>query len=151
MHCFNILFFFQNHVAQCQFATVPCLQCQKSVRKRHLEEHITAECQRRPVSCPDCVACFVYEEREVPLTHSCHCSRIVLPAKLLSFTVYQWGLVSLQSGFCCSFSFMSSSVPLPVSRASTVRWISSETRWVSAAWVMAPFHLGVLLPLVLGM
>ncbi|KAM7405779.1 hypothetical protein PAMP_000206 [Pampus punctatissimus] len=55
----------ENHVAQCQFATVPCPQCQKSVRKSHLEEHTTAECQRRPVSCPDCVACFVYEEREL--------------------------------------------------------------------------------------
>ncbi|KAM7424566.1 hypothetical protein PAMA_000762 [Pampus argenteus] len=55
----------ENHVAQCQFATVPCPQCQKSVRKSHLEEHTTTECQRRPVSCPDCVACFVYEEREL--------------------------------------------------------------------------------------
>ncbi|XP_042290083.1 TNF receptor-associated factor 6 [Thunnus maccoyii] len=55
----------ENHVAQCQFATVPCPQCQKSVRKSNVEEHITVECQRRPVSCPDCVACFVYEEREL--------------------------------------------------------------------------------------
>ncbi|GAA6218963.1 TNF receptor-associated factor 6 isoform X1 [Lates japonicus] len=54
----------ENHLAQCQFATVPCPQCQQSVRKSHLGEHTTVECQRRPVSCPDCVACFVYEERE---------------------------------------------------------------------------------------
>ncbi|KAG8001203.1 TNF receptor-associated factor 6 [Nibea albiflora] len=55
----------ENHLARCQFATVPCLQCQQSVRKSNLEEHRTAECQRRPVSCPDCVASFVYEEREL--------------------------------------------------------------------------------------
>lgn len=54
-----------NHLAQCQFATVPCPQCQQSVRKSHLEEHTIHECQRRPMSCPDCVACFVYEEREL--------------------------------------------------------------------------------------
>ncbi|XP_035507773.1 TNF receptor-associated factor 6 [Morone saxatilis] len=55
----------ENHLAQCQFATEPCPQCQQSVRKSHLEEHITVECQRRPVSCPDCVASFVYEDREL--------------------------------------------------------------------------------------
>ncbi|XP_019955056.1 TNF receptor-associated factor 6 [Paralichthys olivaceus] len=55
----------ENHLAQCQFATAPCPQCQQSVRKSHLEEHTTVECQRRPVSCPDCVACFVYEESEL--------------------------------------------------------------------------------------
>ncbi|XP_070707172.1 TNF receptor-associated factor 6 [Pempheris klunzingeri] len=55
----------ENHLAQCQFATAPCPQCQQSVRKSHLEEHTTVECQRRPVSCPDCVACFVYEETEL--------------------------------------------------------------------------------------
>uniref|UniRef100_A0A3Q1EML1 TNF receptor-associated factor n=1 Tax=Acanthochromis polyacanthus TaxID=80966 RepID=A0A3Q1EML1_9TELE len=53
------------HLEQCQFATAPCSQCQQSVRKSHLEEHTTVECQRRPVSCPDCVASFVYEEREL--------------------------------------------------------------------------------------
>lgn len=55
----------ENHLAQCQFATVPCPQCQQSVRMSHLEEHKTAECRQRPVSCPDCVASFVYEEREL--------------------------------------------------------------------------------------
>lgn len=83
----TVLFSFQNHVAQCQFATTPCPQCQQSVRKSHLEEHTTVECRRRPVSCPDCVMCFVYEEREVMLTHLCNCSscffsRIVLIGKL---------------------------------------------------------------------
>lgn len=55
----------ENHVARCQFATVPCSQCQQSVRKSHLEEHKTVECPRRPMTCPDCVADFCYEEREL--------------------------------------------------------------------------------------
>ncbi|KAM6950039.1 TNF receptor-associated factor 6 isoform 1-T2 [Lycodopsis pacificus] len=55
----------ENHVARCQFATVPCSQCQQSVRKSHLEEHKTVDCQRRPMTCPDCVADFCYEEREL--------------------------------------------------------------------------------------
>ncbi|KAM6943261.1 TNF receptor-associated factor 6 [Xenentodon cancila] len=55
----------ENHLAQCQFATMPCPQCQQLVRKSVLEEHITAECLRRPMSCPDCVEYFVYEEREL--------------------------------------------------------------------------------------
>ncbi|XP_060924382.1 TNF receptor-associated factor 6 [Limanda limanda] len=55
----------ENHLAQCQFATATCPQCQQSVRKSHLEEHTIVECQRRPVSCPDCVECFVYEESEL--------------------------------------------------------------------------------------
>ncbi|XP_011608205.2 TNF receptor-associated factor 6 [Takifugu rubripes] len=54
----------EDHLAHCQFATVPCPHCQQSVRKTILEEHMTAECRRRPVSCPDCIETFVYEERE---------------------------------------------------------------------------------------
>ncbi|XP_029954131.1 TNF receptor-associated factor 6 [Salarias fasciatus] len=53
------------HSALCKFATVPCPQCQQSVRKSYLEEHTTLECQRRPMKCPDCVAHFVYEEKEL--------------------------------------------------------------------------------------
>ncbi|KAK9542312.1 hypothetical protein VZT92_000186 [Zoarces viviparus] len=55
----------EKHVPRCQFATVPCSQCQQSVRKSHLEEHKTVECQRRPMTCPDCVADFCYEDRDV--------------------------------------------------------------------------------------
>uniref|UniRef100_A0A665TBH6 TNF receptor-associated factor n=1 Tax=Echeneis naucrates TaxID=173247 RepID=A0A665TBH6_ECHNA len=55
----------ENHLALCQFATVSCPQCQQTVRKSHLEEHTTVECQRRPMSCPDCVASFVFEEQEL--------------------------------------------------------------------------------------
>ncbi|XP_068433284.1 TNF receptor-associated factor 6 [Clinocottus analis] len=55
----------ETHLARCQFATVPCSQCQQSVRKSHLDEHKTLECQRRPMSCPYCVAHFYYEDREL--------------------------------------------------------------------------------------
>ncbi|XP_032415999.1 TNF receptor-associated factor 6 [Xiphophorus hellerii] len=55
----------ENHLAVCQFATVPCPQCQQPIRKGYLEEHKTVECQRRPMSCPDCVASFVFEDKEL--------------------------------------------------------------------------------------
>ncbi|XP_057689037.1 TNF receptor-associated factor 6 isoform X2 [Corythoichthys intestinalis] len=55
----------ENHLAQCPFATLPCPQCQESVRKIYLEEHKTIECRRKLMSCPDCVATFAYEEREL--------------------------------------------------------------------------------------
>lgn len=83
-YCFN----FQDHLVHCEFATVPCPQCQQSVKKSHLEEHITVQCQKRPMSCPDCVACFLYEEREVPLNHF---SRTDLMAELQWCFVCLWG------------------------------------------------------------
>ncbi|KAK5935656.1 hypothetical protein CgunFtcFv8_020999 [Champsocephalus gunnari] len=55
----------EKHMAKCEFATVPCPQCQQSVRQSQIEEHTTVECTRRPVSCPDCLLCFVHEEREL--------------------------------------------------------------------------------------
>ncbi|XP_056268320.1 TNF receptor-associated factor 6 [Pseudoliparis swirei] len=55
----------ETHLARCQFATAPCPQCQQSVRTSRLEEHATAECRRRPATCPDCGAHFYYEEREL--------------------------------------------------------------------------------------
>lgn len=63
--CLAALSSLQNHLESCQFATVPCPQCQRSVKKSSVELHVTMECQRRPVSCPECFAGFVYEEREV--------------------------------------------------------------------------------------
>ncbi|CAG5958714.1 unnamed protein product, partial [Menidia menidia] len=53
------------HLANCQFATVPCPQCQQPVRKSGVETHTALECPRRPTSCPDCVTFFAYEEREL--------------------------------------------------------------------------------------
>uniref|UniRef100_A0A146P7D9 TNF receptor-associated factor n=1 Tax=Fundulus heteroclitus TaxID=8078 RepID=A0A146P7D9_FUNHE len=55
----------ENHLARCQFATAPCPQCQQPVRKSYLEEHRTAECQRRLTTCPDCVASIVFEEKQL--------------------------------------------------------------------------------------
>ncbi|XP_037343277.2 TNF receptor-associated factor 6 [Pungitius pungitius] len=55
----------ENHMERCRFATVPCSLCQQSVRKSRLEEHQTAECQKRPLSCPDCLAGFCYDESEL--------------------------------------------------------------------------------------
>lgn len=55
----------ENHVNQCQFATVPCPLCQELVWKSQLEEHTSLQCQRRPMSCPDCVESFVYEESKL--------------------------------------------------------------------------------------
>lgn len=46
---------------------MPCPHCQQYVKKTLLEDHTSVECRRRPVSCPDCVESFVYEEREVIL------------------------------------------------------------------------------------
>lgn len=122
MHSFNVLFSLQNHLAHCQFATVPCPQCQQSVKKSHLEEHTTFECQRRPVSCPDCVASFVYEEKEVFLTHLCRKISQLWSVSVANRSPYNLVWSHLSS--------MNSSVPLPVWCASTVTWISSGTRWV---------------------
>ncbi|KAF3686717.1 TNF receptor-associated factor 6 [Channa argus] len=55
----------EHHLAQCEFSTVLCSQCQQSIRKSHLEEHKTSDCQKRLIECPDCVENFVYEEREL--------------------------------------------------------------------------------------
>ncbi|KAG7473843.1 hypothetical protein MATL_G00100090 [Megalops atlanticus] len=52
------------HVAQCQFATVPCPLCQDAVWKSELEEHKTQQCPRRSVSCADCMERFVFEDRQ---------------------------------------------------------------------------------------
>ncbi|XP_068165939.1 TNF receptor-associated factor 6 [Antennarius striatus] len=55
----------ENHVSLCPLATLPCPQCQQAVRKSRLEEHRALECQRRLVSCHECLASFVHEEREL--------------------------------------------------------------------------------------
>ncbi|CAL1603416.1 unnamed protein product [Knipowitschia caucasica] len=55
----------ESHVSQCEFSTVPCPHCQSALRKSLVEQHAAEECPRRPVSCPECVAYYTYEEREV--------------------------------------------------------------------------------------
>ncbi|CAL8378669.1 unnamed protein product [Arctogadus glacialis] len=55
----------ETHVGQCPLATLLCPHCQQAVLKSSLEEHATLHCLRRLVSCPDCVASFVYEEQQL--------------------------------------------------------------------------------------
>lgn len=55
----------EGHVPQCQFAMVQCKECQESVWKSQLEEHNSVQCPRRIVSCPDCVANFVFENTKL--------------------------------------------------------------------------------------
>ncbi|XP_066509864.1 TNF receptor-associated factor 6-like [Hoplias malabaricus] len=54
----------ENHMPHCKFATVPCPQCQESVWKSELEEHINQECLQRLVTCSDCAASIVYAEKQ---------------------------------------------------------------------------------------
>ncbi|KAI4878083.1 hypothetical protein NFI96_007471 [Prochilodus magdalenae] len=54
----------ENHVPQCKFATEPCPQCQESVWKSQLDEHINHECLRRSITCPDCAASVIFSEKE---------------------------------------------------------------------------------------
>lgn len=53
----------ENHLSQCEFSTVPCPHCQRAVRKTMVDQHAAEECPRRPVSCPDCVTYYIYEEK----------------------------------------------------------------------------------------
>lgn len=102
--CLAALSSFQSHLESCQFATVPCPQCQRSVRKSSVELHVTVECQRRPVSCPECFAGFVYEEREVLLSPLQAPSRLLLLLLLhLAFTGHQQGSSLLTTRSYCAF------------------------------------------------
>ncbi|TNN51325.1 TNF receptor-associated factor 6 [Liparis tanakae] len=73
------------HLARCQFATAPCPQCQQSVRTSRLEEHATAECRRRPATCPDCVAQFCYEEREIESHCDTDCPKAPIACNFSTF------------------------------------------------------------------
>ncbi|KAJ3593700.1 hypothetical protein NHX12_006034 [Muraenolepis orangiensis] len=55
----------ESHVTQCPFATVQCPHCQQALLRTDFEEHATLQCHRRLVTCPDCVASFVYEETQL--------------------------------------------------------------------------------------
>lgn len=59
---------------------MPCPHCQLSVKKTILVEHTSVECRRRPVSCPDCVEIFVYEERAVILVLELEIHTVVVSA-----------------------------------------------------------------------
>jgi len=49
----------------CDFTTVECPQCQGAFQKNHLKEHMTQECPRRQVCCPNCATSMAYEDKEV--------------------------------------------------------------------------------------
>ncbi|XP_028328776.1 TNF receptor-associated factor 6 [Gouania willdenowi] len=53
------------HRAQCEFSTVPCPQCDQAVKITLLQEHTERECPRRPLTCPECVASYVFEDKEL--------------------------------------------------------------------------------------
>lgn len=55
----------QDHQLQCDFSTVECPQCQGTFPKNHLKEHMTQECPRRQVCCPNCATSMAYEDKEV--------------------------------------------------------------------------------------
>nr|XP_023662912.1 TNF receptor-associated factor 6-like isoform X1 [Paramormyrops kingsleyae] len=54
-----------DHNERCQFAVTLCPLCRESVRKSELEVHTAHQCPRRPVSCPNCIQTFIYEETKV--------------------------------------------------------------------------------------
>ncbi|XP_071414752.1 TNF receptor-associated factor 6 [Pithys albifrons albifrons] len=55
----------EDHQLQCEFSTVECPQCQGSFQKNHLKEHVTQECPRRQVCCPNCATSMAYEDKEL--------------------------------------------------------------------------------------
>ncbi|XP_076854005.1 TNF receptor-associated factor 6 [Brachyhypopomus gauderio] len=54
----------EEHTMVCKFATLPCDQCQESVRKSELENHKALECLRRLVTCPDCADRVAYADKQ---------------------------------------------------------------------------------------
>lgn len=55
----------QNHLKLCEFATVPCPQCQDPVWKNSVEEHMNQDCLQRLITCPDCVESIIFAEKQV--------------------------------------------------------------------------------------
>ncbi|RMC00268.1 hypothetical protein DUI87_22875 [Hirundo rustica rustica] len=55
----------EDHQLQCDFSTVECPQCQGTFPKNHLKEHVTQECPRRQVCCPNCATSMAYEDKEM--------------------------------------------------------------------------------------
>ncbi|KPP69926.1 TNF receptor-associated factor 6-like [Scleropages formosus] len=95
------------HVVQCQFTTVQCPLCQNDVWKSQLEEHTSLHCPRRPVSCPDCMHPYVYEEsklheQQCPLAYVVcnYCSMELIRDQLASHC----DLDCLKAPVACPFS-----------------------------------------------
>ncbi|KAG5839072.1 hypothetical protein ANANG_G00201060 [Anguilla anguilla] len=98
----------ENHVGQCQFATLPCPLCQVSVWKNMLDEHKAHECSRRTVSCPDCMQTFYFEESQV---HEQMCPLANVVCEYCSMEMIRDQLAShcdtdcLKAPVACTFSF----------------------------------------------
>ncbi|KAJ8249077.1 hypothetical protein GJAV_G00230940 [Gymnothorax javanicus] len=98
----------EDHIEQCQFATLPCPQCQTSVLKNLLEEHKTLGCPRRTVSCPDCMQTFVFEESQV---HQQVCPLANVVCEYCSMELIRDQLAShcdtdcVKAPVACTFSF----------------------------------------------
>ncbi|XP_064169205.1 TNF receptor-associated factor 6 [Anguilla rostrata] len=98
----------ENHVGQCQFATLPCPLCQVSVWKNMLDEHKAHECSRRTVSCPDCMQTFYFEENQV---HEQMCPLANVVCEYCSMEMIRDQLAShcdtdcLKAPVACTFSF----------------------------------------------
>ncbi|XP_019374928.1 PREDICTED: TNF receptor-associated factor 6 isoform X2 [Gavialis gangeticus] len=60
----------EEHQLQCNFSCVECPQCLGSFQKNQMKEHMTQECPRRKVCCPNCATSMAYEDKE---HHEEHC------------------------------------------------------------------------------
>ncbi|MCJ8747344.1 hypothetical protein PDJAM_G00152340 [Pangasius djambal] len=54
----------ENHLKLCEFATVPCPQCQKPIWKNSVEEHMNKDCLQRLITCPDCAESIIYADKQ---------------------------------------------------------------------------------------
>nr|QVN25639.1 TNF receptor-associated factor 6 [Clarias magur] len=54
----------ENHMALCEFATVPCPQCKEPVWKNSVEQHMNQDCLQRLVTCPDCAESIIYATKQ---------------------------------------------------------------------------------------
>ncbi|KAK3510183.1 hypothetical protein QTP70_026776 [Hemibagrus guttatus] len=54
----------ENHMKLCEFATVPCPQCEEPVWKNSIEEHMNQDCLQRLITCPDCAESIIYADKQ---------------------------------------------------------------------------------------
>ncbi|XP_039600215.1 TNF receptor-associated factor 6 [Polypterus senegalus] len=60
----------ETHTSQCLYATVPCRDCNKQVRRSYMNEHMANQCLRRLIICPNCAGSIIFEEAK---THEEEC------------------------------------------------------------------------------
>ncbi|KAM4618012.1 TNF receptor-associated factor 6 [Discoglossus pictus] len=54
----------ESHLTGCEFASKECRQCQASIQKSLLEEHMRVDCPRRQVHCENCSLVMPYEQKQ---------------------------------------------------------------------------------------